>query len=450
MSLDEFIRQYELRTGRSREIYEEARKILPGGVAGNSSFMKPHPLYVSKAKGSKITDVDGNDYIDLLCGGGPAILGHSPEKVMDAVRQRMDFGTSISLGTELVLKLARKITKHMSSIEMLRFVNTGSEATYMAMRAARAFTKKEKIAKFEGNYHGQHDNALVSTFAIGGEISRPESVADCAGIPRYILENVVVLPYNDIEVSASLIRQHSDELAAVIMEPLAGFGIGAVPADKEFVQELRKITEENGVLLIFDEIVTGFRLGGLRGASGFFGVKPDLTTIGKTIGGGFPIGGYGGRRDIMEQVVTPTRTPEDRVKKIFSSGTFTGNPISMAAGLALIEELENTHDLYTHIDELGRKIREGLAKLGADVGINMQITGGGSIFHVHFADHKIRNKRDAVKADAAMQTEFSMGMIANGVFLPPHHPGFTSYAHTEAEIDEVLDVAGRVLKIMGK
>lgn len=449
MSLDKYLKIYESKTKRSKEIYEEARKLLPGGVAGNGAFMKPYPLYIDRAKGSKVIDVDGNEYIDLLCGSGPMILGHSPDRVIEAVKKRLDLGTNIILSTELILELAKKIIKHMTSIEMLRFVNSGSEATYMTMRAARAYTKKDKIAKFEGNYHGQHDFALICTRSIGqGPISNPLGVTESAGIPKCVLENIVILPYNNIEASISLIKRHAHQLAAVIMEPVAGFSMGAIPADKEFIREVRRVTEDNGVLLIFDEIVTGFRLSGLNGASAYYGVKPDLTALGKIIGGGFPIGAYGGRKDIMEEVVTPTRTAEDREKRIFSSGTFSGNPISMIAGATLIKELEENLDIYPRIDTFGEEIREGIKKLGKDLGVSIQTTGLGSIFHIHFADHPIKDKRDALKADVAKQTEFSMGLIANGVLLPPQHPGFTCYAHSESEIDQVLKIAKEVLQEM--
>lgn len=446
MALEKFLQAYAARTKRSREIYEDARNFLPGGVSGNAKFLKPHPLYVKKASGAKIIDVDDNVYIDLLGGGGPAILGHSPPVVTRAVAAQMEEALSPIFATELEVRLAKKVTAHMGYMEMVRFVNSGSEATYMAMRTARAFTGREKIAKCEGNYHGQHDFVLAGSFVGGmGPDTQPTTTPDCAGIPQCVVENLLLLPYNHM-AAVDLIRTHAHELAAVVIEPLAAFGMGAVPADREFLRALRRVTAEEGVLLIFDEIVTGFRLG-LGGAAAYFGVNPDLGAIGKIVGGGFPIGGFGGRREIMEKVVTPTKQPSDVKEKIFTSGTFSGNPVSMAAGLAMMEELERGV-VYEYIAGMGERVRAGLRKAAQDAGFQVQVTGIGSIFHVHFAQEPVRDKRSAMRADSAKQHEFSMGMISKGVLLPPAHPGFLSASHTAADVDEILRVAGEVLREM--
>jgi glutamate-1-semialdehyde 2,1-aminomutase len=446
MGTERFVRDYTARTPRSRELWEEARRVLPGGVSGNAKFFKPYPIYVEKASGSRVVDVDGNVYIDLLAGAGSAILGHGPEVVTRAVAAQLAQAISPIFATELEVRLAKKITTHMPYMEMVRFVNSGSEATYLLARAARAFTGRERIAKFEGNYHGQHDFGLTGAFVAGaGSDDRPDPIAGCAGTERSSVNDLLLLPYNDA-AALDIVREHASELAAVFIEPLAGFGIGAIPAERDWLAALRDLTTEKGILLVFDEIVTGFRLG-LGGASSWFGVRPDLGAIGKVIGGGLSVGGFGGRRDVMEKVVTPTKEPSDVKEKIFASGTFSGNPVSMAAGLAMISELERA-DTYDTLARRGERLRTGLRQAGRSAGLDLQATGIGSIFHVHFARESIRDKRSAMRADPARQYAFSIGMISKGVLLPPAHPGFLSTAHAEADVDEVLRVAEGVLREM--
>jgi glutamate-1-semialdehyde 2,1-aminomutase len=446
MALEKFVNAYVARTPRSRAIYEDARNYLPGGVSGNAKFLKPYPLYVKSARGSHVTDVDGNDYVDLLDAVGAAILGHGHESIRRAVKEQIDEAILPLMATELEVKLAKQVSRLMDYMEMLRFVNSGSEATLMAMRAARAFTGRERIAKFEGNYHGQHDWSLIGGAQGGqGPESEPLSAPDCAGIPRSVVDNVLMLPYNDM-AAIDLVRRHARELAAVIIEPVAAFFTGAVPADVEFLRALRKVTEDHGVMLIFDEIVTGFRLG-LGGAAAHYGVRPDLGCIGKIVGGGFPVGAFGGRRDLMEQVITPTKQPSDAKEKSFASGTFSGNPISMAAGLAALAELER-NPVYEYVGAMGHAVREGLTASARRAGFPVQVTGVGSLFHVHFADEPITSKRSAMRANHARQYEFSMGLLSKGILLTPHHPGFLSAAHTAEDVREVLRVADEVLREM--
>jgi glutamate-1-semialdehyde 2,1-aminomutase len=444
MGLQKFTDLFILKTKKSEEIWRRACKYLPGGVAGNAAFLIPHPIYIDKAVGGKLIDVDGNEYIDLLLGGFPNILGHSPKPVVDAVRQQLDHGTDPMLFHEIGVKLAEKISKHMPHMEMIRFVNTGSEATASAIRVARAYTKRDKIAKIEGGWIGQHDYGLISSIGgIAGSDYEPLPIADFAGIPKFVVDNMVVLPFNDVEHTISIIKKHANELAAVILEPLACFGLGAIPADREYLKALREVTMEKDVLLIFDEIVTGFRVGGLGGAAKYYGVKPDLTALGKIVGGGFPIGAFGGRRDIMEKTCHPMADPEF---KIFQSGTFSGNPISMTAGLAMLTELE-TKD-YSYIDNLAGRIRTELPKIGVEYGFEMQVTGLCSLFYPHFNSKPIRNMRDRLKDYADRNYEFCLGLIVNGVYLPPRHPGAICFAHTKEDVDYVLETAEMVLRDM--
>lgn len=445
MTIEKYLDLFKSRTKKSQELWVEAKKYLPGGVAGSAAYLAPNPVYMDKAAGAKFVDVDGNEYIDLLLGGFPNILGHSALPIVEAVKKQLGRGTCPILFQETGIKLAKKIIKHMPHIERMRFTNTGSEATMFAIRAARSWTKKDKLAKIEGGYNGQHDYVLMSGISgrTAGDGNKPTPVADCAGIPQFITDNTIILPFNDVDATVSIIKEHADELAAVIIEPLQGFGMGDVLADQEYIEALRKVTKENNVVLIYDEVVTAYRIGGMGGAVKYFGVAPDLACFGKPIGGGFPIGAFGGRKDIMEKTCDPTADPE---YKIFQSGTFTGNPISMTAGLACLTELE-TKD-YSYIDNLAEKVRVGLRKIAAEQGIEMQITGISSMFFPHFNSEPIRNNRDKLKSDVAKNREFCFGMIVNDVYLPPMHPAAICFAHTEKDVDKILNVAEKVLKEM--
>jgi len=336
----------------------------------------------------------------------------------------------------------------MPGMEMVRYVNSGSEGVHMALRAARAYTGREKYAKCEGNYNGQLDNALISGNVFAGPEESPESVAQGNGIPKSIVKDVVVLPWNNAEAAVSVIRRHAKELAAVLLEPVAGTYMGGIPAEKSFVQAIREVCDEEGIVLIYDEVVTGFRLG-LSGAYSITGIIPDLRVLAKTIGGGFPVGAYGGRKEIMDKVVTPGRGVLFGAGKMFQSGTYSGNPISMTAGLAMIKELEKP-GFYERIDGYGERARSGLRKIAADVGIPVQVVGVGSLFGVHFSEHPVRNIRDIAKADKEMGEAFSMGWVANGIHCPPIHVLFTSGAHTDVDIGKILEVAEMVIREIKK
>lgn len=445
-----FEKQYMSRTKKSKELYEEARQHLAGGVAGNGTYKRPYPLYIKEAKGTKIIDVDGNEYVDLLSGGGPAILGHSPAPVMEAVERQLKRGTVTMVPYENLIELARKITQHMLGMEMLRFSGTGSEAVHMALRVARAYTGRERTAKFEGNYHGQEDNETISGGVFSGTEDWPKPVPYCAGIPKSTLKDTLILPFNNTEATVSLIKKHAKELAAVVVEPVAGTFLGGLPAEKPFVEAVRKVTEEKGILLIFDEVITGFRLG-LSGAISISGVVPDLRALGKMIGGGFPVGAYGGRRDIMEKVVTPPLDPSspEAKQKIWQSGTFSGNPVSVTAGLATIKELEKP-GFYERINGYGERIRNGWKKMGADLGLDLQIVGIASIFALFFSSYPIKSIRDTTRCDVDAARAFFLGLLANGVHVPSLHLGFTNGAQTDADIDKVLKVSEYVLSEIKK
>jgi glutamate-1-semialdehyde 2,1-aminomutase len=429
------------RTPGSHELREEAEQVLAGGVS--SHFKAWQPFYVREAKGAHLTDVDGNDYVDLIMGFGPNSLGHSPEVVVGAVRDAIAHGTSLAIATPLEVELAQSISRLVPSMEVMRFVVTGTEATMMALRAARAFTGRSRIARFEGHYHGQHDSALVSVAHVAGSEDRPRAVADGAGITRGVLDDVVVLPWNDIDVVAPVVRAVADDLAAIILEPVPFSNLGGEEPDPEFLRALRELTWERGVLLVFDEVITGFRLG-IGGAAAHFGFAPDLHCFGKAVGGGFPIGVFGGRRDVMDAVVRTKLGDPHAAETIFQSGTFSGAPPSMAAGLAMLHALEHT-DAIAVADARAEAIRAGWRQIVGELGLAAQVTGTSSWLGISFTDRPIRTRRDAITADGARAQAFSLGLLLGGVYLAPSHPGFTSAAHTEEDVRHVLDVSAEVL-----
>jgi len=443
MSPLSFEEQYLINTPGSRKLYERARKTLPGGVASNGKFLQPYPAYMIGGQGARLVDVDGNKYIDLLMGGGVHILGHSPAMVLQAVREQLELGVHYYIPAEAEVKMAEKVCQLMPVVEMVRFVNTGSEATQMALRTARAFSKRDKVAKFEGNFHGQHDFVMVSTLGTSGPAEAPTPHLDSAGVPFDVTGQTLVLPYNDANYAYEQISCHASEVGAVILEPVSAFGLGVVPAEPEFLKALRAVTTKYDIPLVLDEVVTNFRLG-LGGACEYFGIQPDLVCLGKIIGGGFAIGGYGGRRDIMDKIVTPRVGLWDLSEQIFQSGCFSGNPISMTAGLVVLEELEKGK-ILPQINALTAQLVDGLREIGARKGLPLLVNAIASIFQVHFGVERIRNKRDAQKVDRKMSLAFALGMRANGV-MASYHPLFLSAAHTAEHVQCVLETADIVME----
>ncbi len=440
-----FDTQFKSRTAASKAMFERASRYLPGGVAGNGKFLAPYPIYVKTAQGGEFVDLDGNRYIDLLMGGGVHILGHSAEAVMSAVEAQLRVGTHYYMAAEAEVQLAEKVCKLMPHIEMVRFVNTGSEATQMALRAARAYSKRDRIAKFEGNFHGQHEAVLISTLGAEGPDREPVSRVDSAGVPRLTRDNVLVLPFNDAERVVELVSAHAAELGAVILEPVSAFGLGVVEAQPEFLKAVCEVTAKYEIPLIFDEVVTNFRLG-LGGATEYFGVTPDLVCLGKIIGGGFAIGGYGGKREIMDKVVTPKTGLWNLSEQIFQSGCFSGNPISMVAGLAVLNELEKG-EIYPHINGIAEKLQTGITEIGSRLGFPVLVNRAASFFQVHFGVEKITNKREQLQADKKTADLFHFGLRANGI-MASTHPLFISAAHTDQHVNTILEISERVFRDM--
>ena len=418
---------------KSRELYEDALKLMPGGVSSPVRAIKPYPFYTFKAEGSRIYDVDGNGYIDYCLAYGPLILGHANPKVKFALKEQLDRGWLYGTPIELEIEYAKLITKLYRSIEMVRFVNTGSEATMSAIRLARGFTGRSKILKIEGGFHGSHDAVLVKA----GSGATTHGTPNSAGVPEDFVRNTLQVPFNDVESLAEVVEKNRDELACVIMEPVMGNSSLIIPEDG-YLKEVRKITNENDVLLIFDEVITGFRLA-LGGAQEFYGVEADLTTLGKIAGGGLPIGIFGGRREIMERI-----SPSGDV---YQAGTFSGNPLSLTAGYTTVKFIiEN--DVLRDVNRKTEELVKGLRDQVEDSNVNVNVDSIASMFCIYFGE-KPRDYSDALKLDKVKYMEFFWKMLERGVFLPPSQfeTCFMSYAHSVDDIEETIEVFGTCLRL---
>jgi glutamate-1-semialdehyde 2,1-aminomutase len=432
-----------LDTSRSADLFDAACKLIPGGVNSTAratwSGWSPYPLFVESGQGSRLTDVDGNEYIDYLLGLGPMIFGHRPPRVTQAV---VDFiqsrGTVFALPTADEARLAQKIIDAVPSVEQLRLCNTGTEAVLYATRLARAFTKRNKIIRFEGMYHGFSDGVYWSkhpSIDKAGPDDRPVAVAQGPGMPKGVEENLIILPWNDAEVLADVIAREGDTIAAVLTEPVM-CNTGCILPKPGYLEAMRELTHKHGIVLIFDEVITGFRLG-LAGAQGRLGIKPDLSVFAKGIGGGFPVAAMGGRADIMALVANGT---------VSMAGTYSANGIAISAANAALDEL-NTPGLYQKLDAVSDELRLGLGKVMNDAGLPAYVVGIGPLMQVWFAQDEIHNYRDAERhADQEIFRRWWQGMLGRGVLF---HPGayenlFVSTAHTHADVAATLDAARHV------
>lgn len=418
------LKRYLAKTRKSKLLYEKAKQVFPAGVSYFVRHMEPYPFYTVKAKGSRIVDVDGNEYIDFWMGHYTLILGHSPPKIMREVKKQIDIGTHYGTCHEKEVALAKHVVKMVPSAEMVRFTNSGTEAFMYAVRLARTYTKRRKIAKFEGGWHGGYDALHVA-------VKPPLDVPESSGLPEGTLKDTAILPFNDINGVEKAVKK--EKFAAVIIEPLLGAG-GCVPAEKEFLKALRELCSENGALLIFDEVITGFRLAP-GGAQQFFGVLPDITVLGKILGGGFPVGAITGSREIME-LMNPL--VHERPRFSFHGGTFCANPVTMTAGLATLKTLEDGR-IISDLNKRGDKLREGLVEIFEKEKINVQVVGLGSLFHTHFARHEIKDVHTVFNADREKLTEYHMHLITNGVFFLPTKMGALSNAHSKADVERLLE-----------
>jgi glutamate-1-semialdehyde 2,1-aminomutase len=423
----------ELAFEKSRQMYEKAKILIPGGVSSPVRAIKPYPFYTASADGSKIRDIDGNEYIDYCMAYGPLILGHNHPVIKETIKSQLDKGWLYGTPTELEVTLAEKITEYYPSIDMLRFVSTGTEATMSALRLARGFTGRNKFVKIEGGFHGAHDAVLVKAGSGATTMGKPDSL----GIPTDFTKYTLQAPYNDIEAMAVLVEKNKDDMAAVIIEPMLG-NVGPVLPMTGYLEELRKLTLENDVLLIFDEVITGFRLA-MGGAQEYFGVTPDITTMGKIIGGGLPIGVFGGRREIME-MISPSGA-------IYQAGTFSGSPCSMAAGIAMLDYLKQ-ENIHEKLNLTGNYLRDSLSKIVEDLGLDYNVCGIASMFKIFFGEEP-HNYQEVLKCDKEGYLVFFHRMLESGIFLPPSQfeTNFISAAHSKEDIENTLEVYAENLLI---
>jgi len=420
---------YRHRTPRSAELHAAAQRYLPGGDTRTITFFGPHPLYMERGQGCRLYDVDGNEYIDFLNNYASLIHGHAFPPVVEAIARQAALSTAYAACTENQHQLAELIARRVASVDQIRFCNSGTEATMNAARAARAFTGKDKLVKMEGGYHGTHDPVEISVHPAldrAGPANRPNPVPDSLGIPSSVLGDVFVVPFNDREVMSDLIRQRRDEIAAVLVEPVMGVA-GAIPAEREYLAYLCQVTAENNVLLICDEVMT-FRLD-WGGAQAIYGVEPDLTAFAKIIGGGLPVGAFGGRREIM-RMFSPLEGGMSQ------SGTFNANPLTMAAGVAAMRAL--TRERIAHCNALGNRLADGFRAAFEEAEIRGQVTGMGSLLNVHFVAEPVRNYRDAASSDGELHRLWHLALLNRGIFAAKRGLFNPSTVMTEADVDQAV------------
>ncbi|HLQ58036.1 MAG TPA: glutamate-1-semialdehyde 2,1-aminomutase [Gemmatimonadales bacterium] len=409
----------------SSELFDRAKRVLPGGVNSPVRAFRAvggTPFFVAHGHQSSLADVDGREYVDYVCSWGALILGHAHPAVLDAVQNAAARGWTYGTPCEAEVELAEEVRRRMPSLEMMRFVNSGTEATMAAVRLARAATGRDVIIKFEGCYHGHADGFLVKAGSGVATLGLPDS----PGVPAALANLTLTAPFNDARAVADLCREHADRIAAIIVEPFVG-NAGFIPPEPGFHGELRSLCDRYGALLIFDEVMTGFRVGA-GGAQQLLGIRPDLTTLGKIIGGGFPVGAYGGRADLMRRIA-----PEGPV---YQAGTLSGNPVAMAAGLATLRETTRA-GFYEELERKTKRLTTGLQRAAQRHGVAVTLGHAGSMWGVYFTEGPVRNYTDAKRTDTALFARWHKAALARGVFLAPSafEAGFMSSAHSEDDID---------------
>ncbi|MBE9211648.1 glutamate-1-semialdehyde 2,1-aminomutase [Plectonema cf. radiosum LEGE 06105] len=427
-----------IKTTKSQEIFAAAQSLMPGGVNSPVRAFKSvggQPIVFDRVKGAYIWDVDGNEYIDYVGTWGPAICGHTNPEVIAALHSALEKGTSFGAPSVLENVLAEMVIDAVPSIEMVRFVNSGTEACMAVLRLMRAFTKRDKIIKFEGCYHGHADMFLVKAGSGVATLGLPDS----PGVPKSVTSDTLTAPFNDLEAVKVLFEQNRDQIAGVILEPVVG-NAGFVTPDAGFLEGLRELTHEHGALLVFDEVMTGFRIS-YGGAQEKFGVTPDLTTLGKIIGGGLPVGAYGGRRDIMSMVAP--------AGPMYQAGTLSGNPLAMTAGIKTLELLQKP-GTYDYLEQITKKLADGLLQVARETGHDACGGNISGMFGMFFTSGPVHNYEDAKASDTAKFGRFHRGMLEHGIYLAPSQfeAGFTSIAHTPEDIERTLQAALYVMSTL--
>ena len=421
---------------KSEVLFAEALKRIPGGVNSPVRAFRAvggQPFFVNRASGARVWDVDGNEYVDYVGTWGPAILGHAHPKIIRAIQQTAEFGTSFGIPNPHEVEMAQLICEIVPSVQKVRMCSSGTEATMSAIRLARGFTKRDKILKFDGCYHGHADSLLVKAGSGALTFGHPDS----AGVPAAFTQHTLVVPYNDEEAVRATFAANAGQMAGIIVEPVPG-NAGLYLPKPGFLEFLRQITKEHGALLIFDEVMTGFRLA-KGGAQEVFGITPDLSCFGKIIGGGLPVGAFGGRAEIMDHLAP--------VGPVYQAGTLSGNPIAMVAGITALKELAAT-DAYTRLESLGAQLEAGMRAAAKQANIPVEFKRIGSMFCGYFTSEPVHNLADAMKSDRARFAKYFHGMLDQGVYLAPSQfeAGFISAAHTPADIDQTVAAAARVMK----
>lgn len=419
---------------KSLRLFEKAKKLVPGGVNSPVRAFAPYPFFAVSGKGSIIKDVDGNEYVDYCLAYGPLILGHACPEVLAAVKEQLSLGTMYGVPTEKEVELAEIICESVPSAEMVRLVTTGAEATMSAIRAARAYTGKKKVVKFEGCYHGAYDSMLVKAGSGATTFGMPDSL----GVPEETTSNTLICPFNDLESLEAIFKRERGSLAGVIIEPVIG-NIGVVPPKEGYLQRVRELTEDYGVVLIFDEMITGFRLA-FGGAQEYFGVTPDMTTMGKILGGGFPLAAFAGQREIMENIAP--------AGKVYQAGTYSGNPISVTASLATLKTIKGGGaGFYEKLEKKRLKITDTLEEVAEEQGVEVSFNGVASMFQVFFNSAKVYDYKTAKASDTKRFMIYHKELMERGIFIPPSQfeTCFISRAHTDEDIGKTADAVRRAL-----
>lgn len=425
-----------MRTDISNQLFNQAQNYLVGGVNSPVRAFKAveaQPVFINRGKGSRIWDEDGNEYIDYVLSWGPLILGHAHDQIINAIKQVSNYGTSFGAPTKLEIEMARLVVEAVRSVEMVRFVSSGTEATMSAIRLARGYTKRKFIIKFDGCYHGHGDSLLVSAGSGVATLGIPGT----PGIPPELANLTIVLPYNSFDALEEAFGKYGEDIACVIIEPVAG-NMGVVAPSKEYHEKLREITKRYGALLIFDEVMTGFRLA-YGGAQELYGIEPDISTFGKVIGGGLPVGAYGGKREIMEYVAP--------VGPVYQAGTLSGNPLAMAAGIAQLTLLKELNP-YDELDRKGKVLEDGIKKISLSSGKPITVNRVGSMITAFFTDKDVVDFDTAKSSDTKLFAKFFRKMLQEGVYLPASQfeAFFLSSSHSDKDIEETLEKFEKVLK----